>query len=69
MCGVEYFGHPWEFGHHRAKELLLTGDCIDVEEAQRLGMVSKMFLRAELEQRTLAFAARSARHPQWRCCS
>ena len=28
MCGVEYFGHPWEFGPRKAKELLLTGDSI-----------------------------------------
>ena len=21
MCGMEYFGHPWEFGPRRAKEL------------------------------------------------
>ena len=43
MCGVEYFGHPWEFGPRKAKELMLTGDAIDVEEAHRLGMVSKIF--------------------------
>ena len=30
MCGVEYFAHPWEFGPRKAKELLLTGDSIDV---------------------------------------
>ncbi len=29
MCGVEYFGHPWEFGPRKAKELLLTGDSLD----------------------------------------
>lgn len=63
MCGVEYFGHPWEFGPRKAKELLLTGDSIDVEEAHRLGMVSKIFPRAELDQRTLEFAARIARVP------
>jgi enoyl-CoA hydratase len=63
MCGVEYFGHPWEFGPRRAKELLLTGDSIDIEEAHRLGMVSKIFPRAELEERTLQFAARIARTP------
>ena len=28
MCGVEYFGHPWEFGPRKAKELLLTGDSM-----------------------------------------
>ena len=29
MCGIEYFGHPWEFGPRRAKELMLTGDAIE----------------------------------------
>ena len=42
MCGVEYFGHPWEFGPRRAKELLLTSDAIDVEEAHRLGLVKDL---------------------------
>ena len=41
MCGVEYFGHPWEFGPRKAKELMLTGDAIDVQEAHRLGMVTQ----------------------------
>ena len=59
MCGVEYFAHPWEFGPRKAKELLLTGDSIDVDEAHRLGMVSKIFPAAELEERTVEFAAAS----------
>jgi enoyl-CoA hydratase len=63
MCGVEYFGHPWEFGPRRAKELLLTGDSLSVDEAYRLGMVSKVFPRAELEDSALAFARRIARVP------
>jgi len=63
MCGVEYFGHPWEFGPRRAKELLLTGDYIDAEEAYRIGMVSKVFPPAETEERTLALARRIARLP------
>lgn len=63
MCGVEYFGHPWEFGARRAKDLLLTGDSIDVQEAYRLGMVSKIFPRAELADRTVEYAARIARIP------
>ena len=63
MCGLEYFAHPWEFGPRKAKELLLTGDSIDVEEAHRLGMVSKIFPRDELEDSTLAFARRIANMP------
>jgi enoyl-CoA hydratase/carnithine racemase len=58
MCGLEYFAHPWEFGPRKAKELLLTGDSIDIHEAHRLGMVSKVFKRDELEENTLAFARR-----------
>jgi enoyl-CoA hydratase len=63
MCGVEYFGHPWEFGPRKAKELLLTGDSIDAEEAHRLGMVSKVFKDDELAERTLEFARRIAERP------
>lgn len=63
MCGVEYFGHPWEFGPRKAKELLLTGDSMEVEEAYRLGMVSKIFPEAELGDRTLEFARRIAALP------
>lgn len=63
MCGVEYFAHPWEFGPRKTKELMLTGDAIDADEAHRLGMVSKVFPRADLEQRTLDFARRIAAVP------
>src|SRR3954463_3978666 len=63
MPGVEYFAHPWEFGARKAKELLLTGDSIDADEAYRLGMVSKVFPRAELEDKTLDFARRIAERP------
>ena len=37
MCGVEYFAHPWEFGPRKAKELLLTGDSMDANEAPHAG--------------------------------
>ncbi|MGE2735632.1 enoyl-CoA hydratase [Mycolicibacterium vaccae] len=63
MPGVEFYAHPWEFGPRKAKELLLTGDCIDADEAHRLGMVSKVFPRAELEDRTVEFARRIAERP------
>jgi enoyl-CoA hydratase len=63
MCGVEYFAHPWEFGPRRAKELLLTGDSVDADEAHRLGMVSKVFPADELSDRTVEFARRIAELP------
>jgi enoyl-CoA hydratase len=63
MCGMEYFAHPWEFGARKTKELMLTGDSIDVQEAHALGMVSKVFPADELAERTLEFARRIAQVP------
>ena len=63
MCGLEYFAHPWEFGPRKAKELLLTGDSLDAEEALSLGMVSKIFPHESIDELTLAFAQRIARLP------
>jgi enoyl-CoA hydratase len=63
MCGMEYFAHPWEFGPRKTKEMMLTGDAIDVEEAYRLDMVSKIYPKDELAERTLDFARRIARVP------
>ncbi|WP_243770299.1 enoyl-CoA hydratase [Amycolatopsis acidicola] len=63
MCGVEYFGHPWEFGPRKAKELLLTGDYLTADDAYGLGMVSKVFPGEELGDRTLEFARRVAALP------
>src|ERR1700758_1363472 len=53
MPGVEYYAHPWEFGPRKAKELLLTGDALDADEAYRLGMVSKVFPASSLADQTL----------------
>jgi enoyl-CoA hydratase len=63
MCGVEYFAHPWELGARRTKELLLTGDSIDADEAARIGMVSKVFAEGRLEEHTIEFARRIAKVP------
>jgi enoyl-CoA hydratase len=43
--------------------MMLTGDAIDVEEAYRLDMVSKIYPKDELAERTLAFARRIAKVP------
>jgi enoyl-CoA hydratase len=63
MCGVEYFAHPWELGPRKAKELLLTGDSLSVDEAHALGMVSKVFPPEELSDRTVELARRIAELP------
>ncbi len=63
MCGVEYFGHPWEFGPRKAKELLFTGDSLGADEAHALGMVSKVFTVDELSDSTIEFARRIAKLP------
>ena len=63
MCGTEYFAHPWEFGARKTKELMLTGDAMGVDEAYQLGMVSKVFPKADLAERTLGFARRIAAMP------
>jgi cyclohexa-1,5-dienecarbonyl-CoA hydratase len=43
---------PRIIGEKRARELILTGDMIDAEEALRLGLVSHVTPSAELEQKT-----------------
>lgn len=63
MCGMEYFAHPWEFGPRKTKELMLTSDAIDAEEAYRLDMVSKVYPEGELAEKTLAFARKIATVP------
>ncbi|HVY10427.1 MAG TPA: enoyl-CoA hydratase [Mycobacteriales bacterium] len=63
MCGMEYFGHPWEFGPRKTKELMLLSDSISIHEAYDLGMVSKVFKREELAAQTLALARRICKVP------
>lgn len=63
MCGMEYFAHPWEFGPRKTKELMLTSDAIDAEDAYRLDMVSKIYPADQLGEKTLAFARRIAAVP------
>lgn len=61
--GVEYFGHPWEFGARKAKELLFTGDFVDAADAKAMGMINQVVERDELRAVTLSMAERIARKP------
>jgi len=61
--GVEYFGHPWEFGVRKAKSCLFTGGTIGAEEARQLGMVNPSCPAPELAAHTLSLARRIAERP------
>lgn len=62
--GVEYHGHTWEWGARKAKELLFTGRAMTAEEAERVGMVTKVVPLDDLRAEVRALAARIAKqHP------
>lgn len=56
--------HVWHLqkliGRMRATELILTGEPIDAKEAGRLGLVTKVVPRAELQTETYRLAAKLA---------
>ncbi len=51
---------PMKIGAAATKELLFTGDMIDADAAQRLGLVAHVVPAEELDERTLAFCQRVA---------
>jgi len=61
--GVEYFGHPWEFGVRKAKEMLFTGRAITARTAKELGMVNRVVPRERLAGETLEMAEEIAAQP------
>ena len=63
MTGVEFFGHPWELGPRKAKEMLFTSDFVSAQEAHRLGMVNHVVPVADLAEATLELASRIAAKP------
>jgi len=61
--GVEYFAHPWEIGHRKAKEMLFTADWMDAHQAEKLGMVNHVVPRDDLDSFALSMAERIAQKP------
>lgn len=61
--GVEYFAHPWELGHRKAREMLYTGDWVSAQDAFRLGMVNHVVPNDELRTFTEDMAKRIAEKP------
>jgi 2-(1,2-epoxy-1,2-dihydrophenyl)acetyl-CoA isomerase len=60
--GSSYF-LPRFAGIKRALEIFFTGDFMDAQEAQRLGIVNRVAPDAELEQATLDLARKLAKGP------
>jgi enoyl-CoA hydratase len=61
--GVEYFGHPWEFGVRKAKEMLFTGRAISAKTAKEVGMVNRVVPRDKLAEETMEMAQEIAEQP------
>lgn len=61
--GVEYHGHTWKLGTRRAREILFTGRPVTAEEAERIGMVTKVVPRDRLDAETRDLALHIATMP------
>jgi enoyl-CoA hydratase len=57
---VEYLSVPFDVGFRKAKELLFESRFIDAEEARALDFVNRVYPAEDLEEETLAWAARVA---------
>jgi enoyl-CoA hydratase len=62
-AAVEVLVHPWVLGLRRAKEFLFTGERMTAAEAQSIGMVNRVVVRAELDAATQALAEKIAAAP------
>jgi len=47
-------------GVHKACELIFSGEVIDAQEAEKIGLVNRVVPAAELEEKTMAFALKLA---------
>lgn len=57
------FWAPYHLPHAKAMEMLLTGDAMGAEEAERFGLVNKVVPEDELMATTMEFAKRLAKGP------
>ena len=61
-ANFQYFSIPWDVHPRKAKELLYESRFIDAEEARELGVVNRVFPRADLEAAVLEYAERIAKN-------
>ena len=58
--GVATLAMPWIIGH-KSRELIFTGDMISAVEAERIGLVNRVFPKADLESEVMKVAKRMSR--------
>ena len=58
--GLATFIMPWIVGNH-CRELIYTGDMFDAQEALRIGLVTRVFPKADLARETVKVAKRMSR--------
>ena len=58
--GIATMIMPWIIGNH-CRELIYTGDTIDAQEALRIGLVTRVFPKADLAAETMKIAKRMSR--------
>ena len=63
--GVEYFAHPYTLPPRVAKEFLFLGERMSAERACALGMINRVFPRAQLEACTLEIADKISAMPRF----
>ena len=56
----QYFTPPWDLGARKTKEILFESRFITAEQARQWGLVNRVYPRAELDARTMAYARRVA---------
>ncbi len=56
----QYFSVPWDLGVRKTKEYLFEGRFLTAETALSLGFVNRVYPRADLDAKTMAYARRVA---------
>ncbi|MDK1023537.1 MAG: enoyl-CoA hydratase-related protein [Gammaproteobacteria bacterium] len=56
----QYFSAPWDIHPRKLKEILFESRFIDGVEAKKLGLVNRVYAKAELMDETIAYAERVA---------
>ena len=62
--GPPFMMVPYVIGIKKAKELILTGDRIDANEAYRIGLVNKVVAADKLDEEVTALAIKMVKVPQ-----